>query len=91
MRAFLGKEEPRLTFDDGVEVVRLLMTAYPSAEQGSTLEFPPKGIDKFVPQWRREFGGPDRGSTRRFHEGFALAPARMDDAARICGGNARRE
>ena len=49
VRAFLGKEKPRLTFDDGVEVVKLLMTAYMSAEQGKTLDFPPKGLKKFVP------------------------------------------
>ncbi|MGH7710695.1 MAG: gfo/Idh/MocA family oxidoreductase, partial [Gemmatimonadaceae bacterium] len=50
VRAFLGLEEPRLTFADGVDVVRMLMTAYQSAEQGRTLDFPPRGIDKFVPQ-----------------------------------------
>jgi predicted dehydrogenase len=49
VRAFLGKEKPRLTFDDGVEVVRVLMTAYQSAEQGRTLAYPPRGIDSFVP------------------------------------------
>lgn len=49
VRAFLGKESPRLTFDDGLEVVKLLMTAYQSAEQGKTLPFPPRGIEKFVP------------------------------------------
>lgn len=49
VRAFLGKEPARLTFADGVEVVKLLMTAYQSAEQGRTLTFPPKGISKFVP------------------------------------------
>ena len=49
VRVFLGKEEPRLTFDDGIEVVKMLMTAYQSAEQGKTLAFPPRGIDKFVP------------------------------------------
>jgi predicted dehydrogenase len=49
VRAFLGLEPPRLTFDDGLEVVQMLMTAYQSAEQGKTLEFPPKGLDKFVP------------------------------------------
>jgi predicted dehydrogenase len=49
VRAFLGKEEPRLTFDDGLDVVKMLMTAYQSAEQGKTLAFPPKGLDKFVP------------------------------------------
>ena len=46
MRAFLGKEPPRLTFDDGVEVVRMLMAAYQSAEQGRTLEFPPPGLER---------------------------------------------
>ena len=50
VRVFLGHEEPRLTFDDGVEVVRMLMTAYQSAEMGTTLEYPPKGIEKFVPK-----------------------------------------
>ncbi len=48
-RAFLGLESPKLTFADGVEVVRILMTAYQSAEQGKTLSYPVKGIDKFVP------------------------------------------
>jgi predicted dehydrogenase len=49
VRAFLGKEEPRLTFVDGLEVVKLLMTAYRSAEQDRTLRFPPPGLDGFVP------------------------------------------
>ena len=49
VRAFLGKEEPMLTFDDGVEVVKMLMTAYASAESGRTLAYPAKGVDKFVP------------------------------------------
>jgi predicted dehydrogenase len=48
-RVFLGLEEPRLTFDDGVEVVRMLMTAYMSAEREQTLAFPPRGLDGFVP------------------------------------------
>lgn len=48
-RVFQGKEKPLLTFDDGVDVMRMLMTAYQSAEQGKTLSFPPKGIDQFVP------------------------------------------
>jgi len=50
VRVFLGKEESRLDFDDGVEVVKILMAAYQSAEQGKTLGFPPKGIEQFVPQ-----------------------------------------
>jgi len=49
VRAFLGKEEPVLTWDDGLDVVRLLMAAYLSAEQGKTVKFPPNGIDSFVP------------------------------------------
>jgi len=49
VRVFLGKEEPLLTWDDGFEVVQVLMTAYQSAESGRTIEFPPKGLDQFVP------------------------------------------
>jgi predicted dehydrogenase len=49
VRVFLGKEAPKLTLHDGLEVVKMLMTAYQSAEQGKTLAFPPKGLDKFVP------------------------------------------
>jgi len=50
VRAFLGKEKPALTCHDGLDVVKLLMTAYMSAEQGKTIEFPPRHIGKFVPQ-----------------------------------------
>jgi predicted dehydrogenase len=49
VRVFLGKEKPLLTFDDGLEVVKLLMTAYQSAEEGKTLSFPPRKIEQFVP------------------------------------------
>lgn len=49
VRAFLGREEPLLTFDDGADVVTLLMAAYQSAEQERTLAFPPPGIETFVP------------------------------------------
>ena len=49
VRAFLGKEEPQLTFDDGLEVVKLLMAAYMSAERGKTVAFPPPGLSRFVP------------------------------------------
>jgi predicted dehydrogenase len=49
VRVFLGKEEPRLTFDDGLEVVQLLMAAYQSAEEGKTLQYPPPGLESFVP------------------------------------------
>lgn len=48
-RAFLGRERPLLTFDDGVEVVEMLMTAYRSAEEERTLTLPNAGIREFVP------------------------------------------
>jgi len=48
-RAFLAGEKPMLTFDDGLEVVKILMAAYMSAESGQTLEFPPQGLESFVP------------------------------------------
>ena len=50
VNVFLGRETPLLTFDDGLDVVRLLMTAYQSAESGRTLAFPPKGLDAFKPK-----------------------------------------
>jgi predicted dehydrogenase len=50
VRAFLGREKPLLTWHDGLDVVRLLMTAYKSAEMGKTLEYSERGVDKFVPQ-----------------------------------------
>jgi len=49
VRAFLGKETPMLTWHDGLDVVRLLMAAYMSAEQGKTVQFPPRGVDTFIP------------------------------------------
>jgi predicted dehydrogenase len=59
VRAFLRGEKPTLTFDDGLETVKLLMAAYRSAELGRTLDFPPRGLDRFVPavargEWRPE-------------------------------------
>ncbi len=61
VQAFLHRTRPAYTFDDGVDVVRLLMCAYMSAEQERTLSYPPPGLDTFVPQvaqgtwqWPRE-------------------------------------
>jgi predicted dehydrogenase len=53
VQAFLTRKRPAFTFDDGVDVVRILMAAYMSAEQGKTLSFPPRGLDKFVPKVAR--------------------------------------
>jgi len=49
VRAFTRGEKPMLTFDDGVEVMQILMAAYMSAQSGKTLDFPPRGLDSFVP------------------------------------------
>lgn len=56
-RAFLGLEQPILTFDDGLDVVRVLMTAYRSAEERRTLDYDPDAVRDFVPavargEWR---------------------------------------
>ena len=58
-RVFLGKERPLLTLHDGLEVVRILMAAYRSAEEGRTITLPHAGEDDFVPAvargaWRPE-------------------------------------
>jgi predicted dehydrogenase len=49
VRVFLGKEEPVLTLEDGLDVVKVLMSAYLSAEQEKTVRFPPRGLESFVP------------------------------------------
>jgi len=49
IRSFLDGKRPAENFDDGVNVAELLMTAYMSAEQGKTLEFPPPDLEDFVP------------------------------------------
>lgn len=53
VNVFKGKEKPLLTFDDGLEVVKMLMTAYQSAEVGKTLAFPPKSLNTFKPKVAR--------------------------------------
>jgi len=46
---FLAGNRPAETFDDGVNVTELLMTAYMSAEREETIAFPPPGLGDFVP------------------------------------------
>jgi predicted dehydrogenase len=53
VRAFSRDEKPMLTFDDGVEVMQILMAAYMSAQAGRTLNFPPRGLDSFIPDVAR--------------------------------------
>ena len=57
VRVFLGKVAPLLTLEDGLDVVKVLMSAYLSAEQGKTVRFPPPRLESFVPavargRWR---------------------------------------
>jgi predicted dehydrogenase len=53
VRAFLRNETPALTFEDGLDTVKLLMAGYLSAEQGRTIEFPPEALDAFIPRVAR--------------------------------------
>lgn len=53
VQAFLAGRRPELTFDDGLEVIQLLMAAYMSAEQHRAIEFPPSNLDDFIPKVAR--------------------------------------
>ena len=47
--AFRAGRKPSLTFEDGLEVTKLLMACYMSAERGERLEWPVAGLDDYVP------------------------------------------
>ena len=49
VECFLSGKRPEENFSDGVAVTELLMTAYMSAEQDKTIQFPPKDLDDFIP------------------------------------------
>jgi hypothetical protein len=49
INAFLAGVQPQLNFRAGLEVVEQLMTCYMSAEQERVVDFPPPGLDTFVP------------------------------------------
>jgi predicted dehydrogenase len=51
---FLSKKPPTETFEDGLEVTKLLMACYMSAERGERLSWPPAGLDTYVPAVARE-------------------------------------
>ncbi|MBI9070258.1 MAG: Gfo/Idh/MocA family oxidoreductase [Melioribacteraceae bacterium] len=50
VESFLDGKRPKENFSDGVNVTELLMTAYKSAEEERTIEFPPPDLDKFIPK-----------------------------------------
>ena len=49
VQSFLAGRRPAENFSDGLNVTELLMTAYMSAEQGTTIAFPPPDLDTFIP------------------------------------------
>lgn len=49
VRCFREGRPPELGFDDGVEVVRLLMAAYRSAEEGRAVDPADPALERFVP------------------------------------------
>ena len=49
VESFLAGRRPRETFDDGLEVTRLLMAAYMSAESGSAVDLPAPELESFIP------------------------------------------
>ena len=49
VQSFLEGKRPRENFSDGVEVTKLLMTAYMSIEEEKTIHFPPQGLETFIP------------------------------------------
>ena len=53
VEAFRRGEPPAETFDHGLVVTKLLMACYMAAEQGRRLEFPPPGLDTYIPEVAR--------------------------------------
>ena len=49
VESFLAGKRPEENFSDGLAVTELLMTAYMSAEQDKTIQFPPPDLDDFIP------------------------------------------
>ena len=49
VECFLKGIRPEENFDDGLNVTELLMSAYMSAEQEKTIEFPHPDLEKFIP------------------------------------------
>jgi predicted dehydrogenase len=61
VRSFLHETKPALTFEDGLEVVKLLMAAYQSAEQGRTITLPARGLESYKPLVARGKWRPGKG------------------------------
>jgi len=60
VESFLAGKRPEENFSDGLAVTELLMAAYMSAEQDRTIEFPPEGLEDFVPAVARGEWNPSK-------------------------------
>ena len=49
VESFLAGKRPEENFSDGLAVTELLMAAYMSAEKDKTIQFPPEGLEDFIP------------------------------------------
>ncbi len=49
VESFLDKKMPNETWYDGLEMVKLVQAMYMSAESGRRLDFPPDGLDEYIP------------------------------------------
>ncbi len=58
VECFLAGIRPEENFDDGLDVTRLLMAAYMSAEQGKTIQLPNTEIETFIPAVARGVWNP---------------------------------
>ena len=58
-RRFLEGRMPDETWEDGADVVRILMACYRSAEEGRVLEFPVDDLESFVPRVAQGTWRPD--------------------------------
>jgi len=54
VRRFQAGDMPEEDWHNGLSVVELLMTCYMAAERGRGVDFPPPGLEAFVPQVARE-------------------------------------
>ena len=53
VESFLAGKRPQENFDDGLDVTRLLMAAYMSAEKNKTIQLPNRDIESFIPSVAR--------------------------------------
>ena len=60
VESFLAGKRPQENFDDGLDVTRLLMAAYMSAEKSKTIQLPNRDIESFIPSVARSEWNPKK-------------------------------